>query len=616
MIFFRKLHKWLNLIIGAQLIIWLLTGTIISFIDQDKASGNVTRVASSDGSSLSTSESYFPVSRLPLGESIIRTVTLELFLGQPVYRGDEGDTAALFDARSGERLTINRALAEEIATKSYRGNGHVSSSERLDSGSNEVRAVKAPVWRVDFEDSLATRVYVTAEDGQLLAHRNNRWKAVDFLLMLHFMDYVRADSFNNLQIIIVGFGTLWIALSGLLLVFYSFSRSDFLWLPGMKSGGRMVTSTVGADGQTGQVLELDSSLSYYASLSQCGIKLSSNCDGSGSCGLCKVRYERDAPAHTAVDREWIGDEELANGLRLGCQHKPRSNDAVMLPDIAFQQSVRWAEVVSSRWLTPLLKEIRIRPDVSLQFVSGNYLEFQVPHYQMSLARLAVPESFAEVWDKLSIPDSWAQQTKGSETSRTYSVAVAPNQSEPQELAFNVRFAPPPAGTQFLPGVGSSFLCGSQVGERLAFRGPAGDFRLVDSDREKILIGGGAGMAPLKSMAVHLLKNRDWQGKVRFWYGARNQQEILYRETFETLAKEHENFEWQVALSEAIDDLQWQGHRGLIHQAIFEEVLKNHSMIQECEFYVCGPPSMLAATRKMLRQLGVADQRVRFEDFGN
>ena len=124
------------------------------------------------------------------------------------------------------------------------------------------------------------------------------------------------------------------------------------------------------------------------------------------------------------------------------------------------------------------------------------------------------------------------------------------------------------------------------------------------------------MAPLKSMAVHLLKNRDWQGKVRFWYGARNQQEILYRETFETLAKEHENFEWQVALSEAIDDLQWQGHRGLIHQAIFEEVLKNHSMIQECEFYVCGPPSMLAATRKMLRQLGVADQRVRFEDFGN
>jgi Na(+)-translocating NADH:ubiquinone oxidoreductase F subunit len=615
MIFFRKLHKWLTLIIGIQLIIWLLTGTIISFIDQDKVSGNVTRVASSDGSSLSTSESYFPVSRLPLRESSIRTVTLELFLGHPVYRVDQGDTGALFDARSGKRLTINSALAEEIATKSYRGNGHVSSSERFDSGSNEVRAVKAPVWRVNFKDSLATRVYVAAEDGQLLAHRNNRWKVVDFLLMLHFMDYVRADSFNNLQIIIVGFGTFWIALSGLLLVFYSFSRSNFLWLPGMKSRGRMVNSTVGAEGQLGQVLKLDSLLSYYASLSQCDIKLSSNCDGSGSCGLCKVRYERNAPAHTAADREWIGVEELANGLRLGCQHKPRSNDAVTVPDIAFQQSVLWAEVVSSRWLTPLLKEIRIRPDVSLQFVSGDYLEFQIPQYQMSLTRLAVPESFAEVWDKLSIPDSWGQ-TKGSETSRTYSIAVAPNQSEPQELAFNVRFAPPPAGTQFLPGVGSSFLCGSQEGERLAFRGPAGDFRLVDSDREKILIGGGAGMAPLKSMVVHLLKNRGWQGKVRFWYGARNQPEILYRETFETLAKEHENFEWQVALSEATDDLQWQGHRGLIHRAIFEEVLKDHSMIKECEFYVCGPPSMLAATRRMLRDLGVSDASVRFDDFGN
>ena len=121
MIFFRKLHKWLNLIIGAQLIIWLLTGTIISFIDQDKASGNVTRVASSDGSSLSTSESYFPVSRLPLGESIIRTVTLELFLGQPVYRVDEGDTGALFDARSGERLTINRALGSYWHTATIDG---------------------------------------------------------------------------------------------------------------------------------------------------------------------------------------------------------------------------------------------------------------------------------------------------------------------------------------------------------------------------------------------------------------------------------------------------------------------------------------------------------------
>jgi Na+-transporting NADH:ubiquinone oxidoreductase subunit NqrF len=123
------------------------------------------------------------------------------------------------------------------------------------------------------------------------------------------------------------------------------------------------------------------------------------------------------------------------------------------------------------------------------------------------------------------------------------------------------------------------------------------------------------LAPLKSMVVHLLKNRGWQEKVRFWCGARNQPEILYRETFETLAKEHENFEWQVALSEATDDLQWQGHRGFIHQAIFEEVLKNHSTIQECEFYVCGPPSMLAATRRMLRDLGVSDASVRFDDFG-
>lgn len=615
MIFFRKLHKWLGLVIGAQLIIWLLSGTIISLIDKDEVSGNLTRTVPDIVPVTLPSDSLYPVSRLPLTQSTVQSITLKSLLQRPVYRVAQDDAIVLFDARTGDKLFINQQLAERIARDSYRGTGQMATSQRLESGSNEVRDVLGPVWRVDFDDSLRTRAYVSAEDGQLLAHRNSRWKAVDFLLMLHFMDYVRADSFNNPQIIIVAFGTLWIAISGLLLIFYSFSRNDFLWLPGLKSAGRKVNCTVGSDGQSGHLLDLDSSLSYYAGLSQRGIKLSSNCDGSGSCGLCKVRYEQDAPDHTVVDREWISAEELANGLRLGCQHKPRSNDAVIVPDIAFQKSVRWAEVISSRWLTPLLKEIRIRPDEFIQFVSGDYLEFQVPSYQISLEQLAVPELFSEVWDKLSLPDSWSKSTAGCD-SRTYSVAVAPDQDEPQELVFNVRFSPPPAGTQCLPGIGSSYLCALPVGARVAFRGPAGDFRLIESDREKIFIGGGAGMAPLKSMTLHLLENQRWQGNLRFWYGARNQQEILYREIFEALAGKHPNFEWEVALSDSPDDAQWHGHHGFVHETIFEQVLKDHPTLNECEFYLCGPPPMLAATRKMLRELGVTDRLVRFDDFGN
>ena len=613
MIFFRKLHKWLGLVIGVQLIIWLLSGSLISFIDQQEVSGSITRQAPNFALSVASTDTLFPASRLPLAMSAVQSITLNSFLSKPVYRVVQSDATVLFDAQTGEKLYIDRQLAERIALDSYRGKGALIDSERLQQGSDEVRDFSAPVWRINIDDPLVTRIYVSADDGQVLAHRNSRWALVDFLLMLHFMDYLRADSFNNPQIIAVGFGTLWIAISGLLLVFYSFSRSDFLWLPGMKSSGRKVIGMVKSAGQAEQQLALDSSLSYYASLSQHDIKLPSNCDGSGSCGLCRVRYEYNVPEHTAVDREWIDSTALSEGMRLACQHKPRSNDVVVVPNIAFQQSLQWGEVLSSRWLTPLLKEIRLRPDVFLHFTSGDYLQFQVPACEINLQQLAVPESFSAVWDALSLPDRWSYT---HDQTRTYSVATAPTQAQPQELVFTVRFFPPPAGTQSLPGMGSSYLCSLTAGDRVAFRGPAGDFRLLESEREKILIGGGAGMAPLKSMTLHLLRNQGWRGKLRFWYGARNQREILYRETLESLAQEHANFEWEVALSDAGDDIHWQGHRGFIHEAIFEQLLKNHRTLQECEFYLCGPPAMLAATRQMLRQLGIADRFVFFDDFGN
>ena len=615
MIFFRKLHKWLGLVIGAQLIVWLLTGAVISFIDQQDVGGSSTRQVPIDMPSVSSFDSLLPGAQLPLALKSVQSITLNSFFQRPVYRVVQGGTTTLFDARSGEELHIDRQLAEKIALDSYRGAGDLVDSAWLESGSDEVRTFSGSLWRINIDDSLATRVYVSAADGQVLAHRNSRWAVVDFLLMLHFMDYLRADSFNNPQIIVVGFATLWMAISGLLLVFYNFSRADFLWLPGMKSRGPKVNGTVKSASRPEQQFALDSSLSYYASLSQCGINLPSNCDGAGSCGLCKVRYEGNAPNHTAVDREWIDSEALSDGLRLGCQHKPRSDDVISVSDIAFQQTPQCAEILSSRWLTPLLKEIRLSPEVFLEFTPGDYLQFQVPAYKTNIKQLAVPESFSEVWDELSLPDSWSH-THADDQSRTYSIATAPDNIQPQELVVTVRFSPPPAGTKLPPGIGSSYLCGLQAGDRVAFRGPAGEFRLVDSDREKILIGGGAGMAPLKSMVLHLLENQRWQGKLRFWYGARNQQEILYRETFETLAEEYANFEWQVALSDAGDDLYWQGHSGFIHQAIFEEVLKDHRTLHDCEFYLCGPPPMLAATRQMLRELGVADQLVRFDDFGS
>ena len=615
MIFIRKLHKWLTLVIGAQLFIWLVTGTVISFIDQRDVSGGTTRtIPSHEAFDVSVGE-LFPSRQLPIANDTVDTIALVRFLGEPAYRVVQGGVATLFDAKTGGQVVFDKHLVERVARSSYIGDGEIVDSELITPGSNEVREIDGPVWRVNTNDELATRIYLSPDDGRVLAHRNSSWKVVDFLLMLHFMDYVRADSFNNPQAIIVGFGTLWIALSGLLLIFFSFSRSDFLWVPGFRSGGKKVASRVGSASNERQSYELDSSLSYYSSLSQRGIRLSSNCGGSGSCGLCKVRYEEHVPAETALDREWINASDLAEGFRLGCQHKPQANDAIIVPDMAFQQSLQSAQVVSSRWLTPLLKEIRIRPDEPIQFRPGDHLEFKIPSYDIDRDSFGVPSSFEGVWSSLGIPANWTYSDSGG-CARTYSIATAPSTAEPQELTFTVRLAPPPSNEDVLPGIGSSYMCSLRSGDQLMFRGPAGDFLLQDSDREKIFIGGGAGMAPLKSMVTHVLANQKRDGQLRFWYGARNQQEILYREIFEKLATEYRDFEWEVALSEALHDDEWKGKHGFIHEVILDHLLRHHTALDQCEFYLCGPPLMLTATRKMLRDLGVLDELVRFDDFGN
>jgi len=461
MIFFRKLHKWLSLILGIQVLIWVVTGTIISLIDAQAVGGRLTRQDPVENKALAQYRPIIPIAQLPISLNALRSVQLGSFFAQPVYRVENAESRTLFDARTGRKLVIDEVLAERIARSSYGGDGELVATQKLEQGSDEMRLESGAMWRLDFDDPLATRVYISAEDGRVLAHRNSRWKLVDFLLMLHFMDYVRADHFNNPQIIIFGFGTLWLAISGVLLVFYSFSRNDFRWLPGGAFRGDEVTILAGTKGQLKEEISLDSSLSLLASLSHKGINLPSNCDGSGSCGLCKVLYAERAPDPTAVDQEWIGTTKLAYGERLACQHKPRPGDDIIVPDIAFQVSVQWGQVVTSRWLTPLLKEIRLRPDLHIDYRPGEYFQFQVPACDIRRDQLAVPAEFMPIWDAMSLPDEW----QSIETyTRAYSVATAPDQEDC--LAFTVRFSPPPRDTEFSPGIGSSYLCSLRSGDRV------------------------------------------------------------------------------------------------------------------------------------------------------
>ncbi|TXS95247.1 2Fe-2S iron-sulfur cluster binding domain-containing protein [Parahaliea maris] len=608
----RRLHRWLGLLLAIQVLVWIASGALISLLDSKIASGAVFRAGKAGAVPLSSWGPVVEPSQLDIPVSLLLKLRLDSLQGRPVYRVTTSAGTRLFDARSGRVLEIDRPLAERIARASYAGAGPLAGVSYLAEGEPGVGGGAGPVWRVDFADQLETRVYLSGSDGEVLGHKNRRSRLVDLLLMLHFMDYGQAGNFNNPQIIVLAFGALWLALSGVVLVFTSFSRADFAALPGAGRGVRPAAVRVGSPAHPPATLQLDNRLSLYASLAPQGIRLPSNCEGSGSCGLCRIRYEQDPPVPTGADREWIDRVALAVGERLACQHRPRQGDRLALPDIAYQTDLQGGVVTASRWLTPLLKEIRIRPDEPVAFRPGDYFQFCIPPCQIQSSDLGLPVEFQGSWHEIDLPDRWAST---STRFRAYSVATAPGLE--QDLVFTVRFAPPPDGSHGVPpGIGSSYLCSLVAGERVAYRGPSGDFHLADSPREKILIGGGAGMAPLKAMTQHLLETRQWQGRLRFWYGARNQDEILYRDTFEALAARFENFEWGVALSDAADDQQWPGDRGFVHRVVMERVLQQHPALDNCEFYLCGPPLMLEATRHMLGHLGVAETAIRFDDFGS
>ena len=228
--FLRKLHKWLSLAIGAQVLLWVLIGFLISLLDAQTAGGRLTRLAIPDGSALAEFGPLVGLENLPLALRKVRSVALDSFFNQPVYRVALVDSTLLFDASTGHELIIDKPMAQRITLASYSGEGQLLNTQKLPQGSVEMRGVPGALWRSDFSDSLATRVYISAQDGRVLAHRNARWALLDFILMLHFMDYERADSFNNPQIIIITFATVWLVVSGFLLLFYSFSRRDFRWL--------------------------------------------------------------------------------------------------------------------------------------------------------------------------------------------------------------------------------------------------------------------------------------------------------------------------------------------------------------------------------------------------
>ena len=275
---------------------------------------------------------------------------------------------------------------------------------------------------------------------------------------------------------------------------------------------------------------------------------------------------------------------------------------------------RWeCEVISNDNVATFIKELNLKlPEgEDVAFRAGGYVQLEIPPYEMSYKEIDVDQEYHEDWDRF---DVWNNGSKVDETTiRAYSMANYPE--EKGILKFNIRIASPPPGMDVPAGKMSSYTFNLKPGDKITVFGPYGEFFVKDTPAEKIWIGGGAGMAPLRSQIFDELLRKHADTKMSYWYGARSLREMFYVEELDKLAQEHDNFDWHVALSDPLPEDDFDGHIGFIHQVVLENYLKNHPSPEDCEYYLCGPPPMTAAVLQMLDDLGVEPENILLDDFG-
>lgn len=310
----------------------------------------------------------------------------------------------------------------------------------------------------------------------------------------------------------------------------------------------------------------------------------------------------------------INKREAKEGCRLACQVNVKQNLKIELPEEIFGVKKWECEVISNDNKATFIKELKLKiPDgEDVPFRAGGFIQIEAPAHDISYADFDVPQEYRGDWDKFNL--FRYRSTVNDTTVRAYSMANYPE--EKGIIMLNVRIAtPPPNNPDVPPGIMSSYIWSLKAGDKVTISGPFGEFFAKDTDAEMIFIGGGAGMAPMRSHIFDQLKRLNSKRKITFWYGARSLREMFYEDDFNQLQAENDNFTWHVALSDPQPEDNWTGYTGFIHNVLLENYLKNHPAPEDCEFYMCGPPMMNAAVIKMLKDLGVEDENIMLDDFG-
>lgn len=349
-------------------------------------------------------------------------------------------------------------------------------------------------------------------------------------------------------------------------------------------------------------------------LSSQGIFVSSACGGGGSCGQCRVVIKEGGGDILPTELSHINKREAKEGCRLACQVNVKQNLKIELPEEIFGVKKWECEVISNDNKATFIKELKLKiPDgEDVPFRAGGFIQIEAPAHDISYADFDVPQEYRGDWDKFNL--FRYRSTMNDTTVRAYSMANYPE--EKGIIMLNVRIAtPPPNNPDVPPGIMSSYIWSLKAGDKVTISGPFGEFFAKDTDAEMIFIGGGAGMAPMRSHIFDQLKRLNSKRKITFWYGARSLREMFYEDDFNQLQAENENFTWHVALSDPQPEDNWTGYTGFIHNVLLENYLRNHPAPEDCEFYMCGPPMMNAAVIKMLKDLGVEDENIMLDDFG-
>jgi len=350
-----------------------------------------------------------------------------------------------------------------------------------------------------------------------------------------------------------------------------------------------------------------------SALTSSEIFLPSACGGQGTCAQCKCQVIDGGGDILPTETGHIGRKEAADHWRLACQVKIKQNMKIALPDEIFNIQKYDCKVISNHNVATFIKEfiIELPSGAEMDYKAGGYIQIEVPPYKLNYSNFDVEKEYREDWDKY---DMWRYiSNNDEEVIRAYSMASYP--AEGNKIMLNVRIATPPSWKQDAPpGIASSYIFNLKPGDDVIISGPYGEFFTKDTDREMVFIGGGAGMAPMRSHLYDLLKTNKSNRKISFWYGARSFREMFYDDEFKALAEKFSNFTYHVGLSEPLEEDKWTGPVGFIHQVLYDNMLKDHEDPTEIEYYMCGPPMMIDAVDKMLYDLGVESEMIEYDKF--